>query len=41
MINKRALEADLRVGTIFAIYAVPAVIAGLLVLFVVVPEQRA
>lgn len=35
------VEADLRVGTIFAIYAVPAVIAGLLVLFVVVPEQRA
>ena len=33
--------ADLPVGAIFAIYAVPAVIAGLLVLLVIVPEKRA
>ncbi|MWV28188.1 MFS transporter [Aurantiacibacter rhizosphaerae] len=33
--------ADLPVGTIFAIYAVPAVLAGLLVLLVAVPERRA
>ena len=33
--------ADLAIGTIFAIYTVPAVLAGLLVLLVVVPEKRA
>ncbi len=35
------VEADLAMGAIFAIYAVPAVIAGLLVLLVVIPEKRA
>ena len=34
------VEADVAVGTIFAIYAVPAVLAGLLVLLVVVPKMR-
>jgi benzoate transport len=35
------VEADLAIGTIFAIYAVPAAIAGLLVLLVIVPAKRA
>ena len=32
--------ADLPVGAIFAIYAVPAVLVGLLVLLIIVPEKR-
>ncbi len=34
------VAADLPVGAIFAIYAVPAVLAGLLVLLVAVPERQ-
>jgi len=35
------VAADLSVGAIFAIYAVPAVLAGMLVMLIVVPEKAA